>query len=160
MTGPDPLIARPARTRGARLLLELTVALRAAARVLDGEGERLAGWQGLSLSQWQVLEAASELSLGTVSDLARHLDLARQSVQRTADLLVESGLLESRENPAHRRAPLLATSARGRSALERLANARTIWANQRSAGLDTEALRQAAVILDQLGGRTQASPRK
>ncbi|GAB10832.1 putative MarR family transcriptional regulator [Gordonia araii NBRC 100433] len=83
---------------------------------LLGVAERLARPAGLTAAWWQVLGAA----LGepqTVSGIARAMGLTRQAVQRIADLLVERGLAEYRENPAHRRAKLFAPSEAGRAAV-------------------------------------------
>jgi DNA-binding MarR family transcriptional regulator len=55
-----------------------------------------------------------------VAGIAREMGLTRQSVQRVADILVERGLAEYRENPAHRRAKLLVPTDEGRAALSRI----------------------------------------
>ncbi|MEU6309525.1 helix-turn-helix domain-containing protein [Streptomyces sp. NPDC047014] len=77
--------------------------------------DRLALPSGLSAARWQVLSAVAEEPL-SVSEAARRLGTSRQSVQRIADLLVRQGLAVYRENPAHRRAKLLAATARGTGA--------------------------------------------
>lgn len=43
-----------------------------------------------------------------------------ESVQRVADIVVERGLAEYRDNPAHRRAKLLAPTGEGRAAVDRI----------------------------------------
>jgi DNA-binding MarR family transcriptional regulator len=48
------------------------------------------------------------------------MGLTRQSVQRIADLLVERGLAEYRDNPAHRRAKLLVATEDGLAAVRRI----------------------------------------
>lgn len=53
-------------------------------------GERLTSEIGLTTVRWQVLGAVLHEPL-TVSAVARDMGLTRQSVQRTADLLVEQG---------------------------------------------------------------------
>ena len=78
--------------------------------------EELARPVGLTAAWWQVLGAA----LGepqSVSEIARAMGLTRQAVQRIADLLVERGLAAYADNPAHRRAKLLAPTAAGRDAV-------------------------------------------
>lgn len=67
---------------------------------------------GLTRSRWEVLAAASS-GAATVSRHARRLGLTRQSVQRTADLLVEEGLARFETNPEHRRSPLLRVTPQG-----------------------------------------------
>jgi len=79
-------------------------------------GEALAKPAGQTLARWLVLGQCRDAS-ATVSDIARRLRLARQSVQRIADLLVADGLCFYRDNPHHQRAKLLELTAGGRSAL-------------------------------------------
>lgn len=78
--------------------------------------EGLARPVGLTAAWWQVLGAVLHGPL-PVSGIAREMGMARQSVQRIADLLVERGLARYRENPAHRRAKLLEVSPQGREAV-------------------------------------------
>ena len=56
-----------------------------------------------------------------VVGIARTIGITRQSVQRTADLLVEQGLAEYGPNPAHRRAKLLHPTPEGRAAVRGIA---------------------------------------
>ncbi|MCP5432926.1 MAG: MarR family transcriptional regulator [Alphaproteobacteria bacterium] len=148
------LTRRPARTRTARLLIELAGALRGASVSLSREAEALAAREGLSAARAEVLAASAGAERPqTVSDLARALGLARQSVQRTADLLLAEGFCAAAPNPGHRRAPFIVPTAAGHAALERLENARIAWANQASLALAPDALRQAAVILEEIAGR-------
>ena len=55
-----------------------------------------------------------------MAGIAREMGLARQSVQRIADILVERGLADYRDNPAHRRAKLLVPTESGRAAIGRI----------------------------------------
>lgn len=85
---------------------------------------------GLRPAWWQVLGATLEEPL-PVSEIARRvgLGLARQSVQRVADLLVDKSWAEYVDNPEHRRAKLLRPTRTGRSALRRLRAAQHAWAD-------------------------------
>ncbi|MFD6416126.1 MarR family winged helix-turn-helix transcriptional regulator [Streptomyces sp. NPDC060194] len=71
---------------------------------------------GLTAAQWQILHAI-RAEPRSVSAVARLLGLTRQSVQRVADLLVGRGLAGYRDNPAHRRARLLAATEAGAAVL-------------------------------------------
>jgi len=84
-----------------------------------GLAEELAGPVGLTAAWWQVLGAVLPAPL-PVAGIAREMGITRQSVQRIADLLVGRGLAEYRENPAHRRAKLLAPTEEGRAAVHRI----------------------------------------
>jgi DNA-binding MarR family transcriptional regulator len=94
-------------------------AFRLNGRFLD-LAENLARPAGLTAAWWQVLGAVLAEPL-PVSAIARDMGITRQAVQRTADLLVDRGLLTSRENPAHRRAKLVVPTAEGRAAVAAIA---------------------------------------
>lgn len=81
--------------------------------------EKLAQPAGLTASWWQVLGAVLPQPL-TVSAIAREMGMARQSVQRVADILVDRGLAAYQDNPAHRRAKLVAPTEAGLSAVRRI----------------------------------------
>lgn len=82
--------------------------------------EDLARPAGLTAAWWQVLGAVLETP-DTVSGVARQMGLARQSVQRIADLLVGRDLARWEDNPAHRRAKLLVPTRGGVDAVRRIA---------------------------------------
>ena len=82
--------------------------------------ERLARPAGLTAAWWQVLGAVLDDPL-PVSAIARDVGITRQAVQRTADVLVERGLAQYRDNPAHRRAKLVALTDAGRAAVATIA---------------------------------------
>ena len=97
-------------------------------RLLDA-ADRLTEGSGLTAARWQVLGAVLREPL-TVAAAARSMGLARQSVQRLADVLVEEGLCEFLPNPAHQRAKLLAPTDRGWKAIEQIRPGVTAWARQ------------------------------
>ncbi|AYJ47489.1 MarR family winged helix-turn-helix transcriptional regulator [Rhodococcus sp. P1Y] len=85
---------------------------------------------GLTPAWWQVLGATLDEPL-TVADIARRvgLGLARQSVQRTADILVDKEWAEYLSNPKHARAKLLQPTAKGRDTLRGLRKDQHAWAD-------------------------------
>ncbi|MFP5282851.1 MAG: MarR family winged helix-turn-helix transcriptional regulator [Actinomycetes bacterium] len=103
---------------------------------------------GLTPAWWQVLGATLDQAL-PVAEIARRvgLGLARQSVQRVADLLVDQEWAVYRDNPAHRRARLLEPTDQGRRALERLRTAQHAWADAVGAEVGEEELRRALDVL-------------
>ena len=94
----------------------------------------------------------------TVAAIARRLGLTRQSVQRTADLLVHDELAEYQLNPEHKRAKLLGLTPAGQRALTAIETAQSAWANHISAGLDEREMLKAAELLSQITQRL--SPRR
>jgi DNA-binding MarR family transcriptional regulator len=116
---------------------------------LTTAGDELARPAGQTSARWQVL-AAAENEPVTVAQIARALGLARQSVQRVADLLAEEGLAAYQENPAHRRAKLLWLLPKGRAVLRAIQAAQQPWADRMGAQVGQVDLRRAAEILERL----------
>ncbi len=56
----------------------------------------------------------------TVPDIARRYQVSRQHVQVTVNRLLEDGLLTSRDNPQHKRSPLLQLSDLGSDSFEEI----------------------------------------
>lgn len=108
---------------------------------------------GLTAAWWQVLGAVLREPL-SVSGVAREMGLARQSVQRIADLLVDKGLAEYLPNPAHARAKLLRPTADGYAAVARLREAQHEWANRVSAQVSLEDLRTTLATMTALVAAT------
>lgn len=103
---------------------------------------------GLTPAWWQVLGATLDAPL-PVAEIARRvgLGLARQSVQRVADLLVEQGWAVYQDNPAHRRAKLVGPTPEGRGAVARLAAAQHAWADAVGSSVGEEELGHVLVLL-------------
>jgi DNA-binding MarR family transcriptional regulator len=112
-------------------------------------GEVLAKPAGQTLARWLVLEAVQDAP-ATVAQIARTLHLARQSVQRLADVLVRDGLAAYQDNPAHRRAKLVRLTPQGRSALRTIQAAQRAWADALGVEIGEADLRQASIILDRV----------
>ncbi len=121
--------------------------------LLTAAGDALAQPHGQTTARWRVLAAVEHTPM-TVAQIARAWSLARQSVQRVADLLERDGLVSYEANPAHRRASLLRLTPEGRSALRRIQTAQREWADDvgREIGIDdlTTANRILARVLDAL----------
>jgi len=111
--------------------------------------ETMARPAGLTAAWWQVLGAVLREPL-SVAGIARDMGLARQSVQRIADLLVDKGMAEYVPNPAHRRAKLLRPTANGWAAIARLRDAQHAFANRISAAVGEHDLRQALGVMEKL----------
>ena len=112
-------------------------------------GEALAKPAGQTLARWLVLETIQDKP-ATVAQIARTLHLARQGVQRLADVLVRDGLAVDQDNPAHRRAKLVRLTPEGRTALRTIQTAQAAWADALGARIGAEELRQASVLLDRV----------
>ena len=126
---------------------------------LVAAGDELARPVGQTSARWQVL-AGIEHDPTTVAHIARQLGLARQSVQRVADLVVADGLAVYEENPAHRRAKLLRITPAGADALAAIQAAQRAWANELGKEVGEAGLRQAAATLEGLLGALRKGSRR
>ena len=126
------------RTRAGDALTDLILEIfRVNGDLLDA-GDELTRDLGQTASRWQVLGALRNHE-DTVSGIARVMGLARQSVQRTADLLRDDGLVEFVDNPAHRRAKLVRLTDQGRAFLRDLAPRQIAWVNSLAKGIQRSA---------------------
>ena len=92
-----------ARTPAGDALTDLVMQVVRLIRDFTAAGEALAKPAGQTLARWLVLEAVQD-GPASVAQIARQMHLARQGVQRLADVLVRDGLAVYEPNPAHRRA--------------------------------------------------------
>jgi DNA-binding MarR family transcriptional regulator len=139
----------PSRTPAGDAFTTLLGQVIALTRRFTTVGEALARPAGQTLARWLVLEAVQDQP-ATVAQIARGLHLARQGVQRLADLLVRDGVAAYQDNPAHRRAKLLRLTPQGLSALRTIQTAQRAWADALGAELGEADLRQASVVLDRV----------
>jgi DNA-binding MarR family transcriptional regulator len=111
-------------------------------------GNRLVGDIGLTSAWWQVLGAlALSPAPLPVAHIARNMGLARQSVQRIADLLAEKGLVRFEANPHHQRAKLVVLTAEGAAAVRAAQERQRPWARAMAAGLTMERIAAALEVL-------------
>ena len=80
---------------------------------------------GITNARWQILSELSAFEKRvTVSELARHMGLTRQAVQRIADDMANDGLVEFAENPGDARAMHLLITEAGKATLRKRARQR------------------------------------
>lgn len=147
-----------AHTPAALALSDLMVQVFRLNGLLLDAGDRLGAAAGQTASRWQVLGCIDGPGL-PVSAVARTMGLTRQSVQRTADLLVAEGLAEYLPNPGHRRAKLLRLTPAGQEALTRIETAQEAWANRLGDGLDEVEVRAALALLARVEARLRGGRR-
>ena len=120
--------------------------------------EHLARPAGLTAASWQVLGAVLPAPL-TVAGIAREMGITRQSVQRTADLLVGRGLAAYADNPAHRRAKLVTPTSAGVAAVRQINPGHAAAARRLVAAMGADelvealsAIRRLSKAFDAMGG--------
>ena len=68
---------------------------------------------GINASERAVLESLSAEQGLSVPQIAKHLSVSRQHIQVQVNQLLTKGLVETTENPLHKRSPLLGLTASG-----------------------------------------------
>jgi DNA-binding MarR family transcriptional regulator len=86
----------------------------------------------------------------TVAQIARQRHIARQAVQRVADLLEHEGLARYEPNPDHRRAKLLRPTPRGREALRAISVEQKAWADALGAQIGVAKLRTTTRTIERI----------
>jgi DNA-binding MarR family transcriptional regulator len=112
-------------------------------------GESIAATAGQTLARWLALEMVAD-GPATVAQIAKRLDLARQSVQRIADLLAQDRLTEYVDNPAHRTSKLVRLTPRGRETLHSIQASQREWSNRVGARIGEANLRHASTVVERL----------
>jgi DNA-binding MarR family transcriptional regulator len=96
---------------------------------LQTTADRMARDAGLTGTRWQVLNAIAQATRpATISDIARWMGLARQSVQQVANSLAKDDLIAYQPNPKHQRASLVVVTKKAVKLLEQLDEQRYAWA--------------------------------
>ena len=144
-----------AGTSGGEALSELVALVFRLDGLLRSVGEALAEPAGQTAARWRVLGSLVNGPM-TVSQIAADWWLARQSVQRVADLLERDGLVAYEANPAHRRAQLVRLTPSGRSTLHTIRAAQREWADTLAGRIGMEDLVTANQVLTRVTEAVQA----
>jgi DNA-binding MarR family transcriptional regulator len=137
---------KPDRTAAGDAFAAFSISVIRLAAHLSSEGDALAKPSGQTSARWQVLAAAGHATL-SVAEIGRILGLARQGVQRIADILEAEGLVRYEENPAHQRAKLLVLTPEGEGTLHDIQLRQAAWADALGAEFGAEDLRTATEVL-------------
>jgi DNA-binding MarR family transcriptional regulator len=119
-------------------------------------GTRLMRGTGITNARWQMLTELFALEKRvTVSELARHMGLTRQAVQRLADDTARDGLVEFTENPSDARAMHLLLTESGRAMYHDALEREWKWANGIAEGFGVEEIKHAVALLEAITQKIQ-----
>jgi DNA-binding MarR family transcriptional regulator len=117
-------------------------------------GDALVADLGLTSARWQVLGAVALSPVPLpVAHLARNMGLARQSVLRLVDEMMNDGLVRYAPNPHHRRARLVLLTGRGEIAYRAAMDRQAPWADDLATGLTCETLMSTTSVLHRIRSR-------
>ena len=137
---------RPARTAAGDAFTELVLEVVGLGTLFTAAGEALARSADQTLARWVILDAIEDQP-ATVAQVARRRGIARQAVQRVADLLERDGLVTYAPNPDHRRAQLLRPTPRGQEVLRTISVAQKAWADALGAEIGAAQLKEATALI-------------
>jgi DNA-binding MarR family transcriptional regulator len=140
---------RPRRHPEGEAFTRLVVEVAWLGGLFTAAGEALAKVGNQTLARWLILDSIEDKP-STVAQIARQRHIARQAVQRVADLLEREGLAQYQPNPDHRRAKLLRPTARGREALRSISVDQKAWADALGAQIGTAKLRAATRTIERI----------
>lgn len=142
------------RSRKGQLFTDIVLEVFKLSGLLIAEGDELTRELGLSSARWKVLGALAHADTPlTVPQIAHAMGQTRQSVQRLADAMEEAGILVYRNNPLHKRAKLVALSAKGAALFDVLEKKQAPWANANAATLNAADMEAALAVLKKMVAR-------
>ncbi|QKK25149.1 MarR family transcriptional regulator [Rhizobium hidalgonense] len=137
---------RPERTMEGNAFSAFAITALRLAGHLTAAGDQLAKPAGQTSARWQVLAAARRGDM-SVAQIARALGLARQGVQRLADVLAAEKLIAYADNPQHQRAKLVRLTAEGAARLGVIEVAQAGWADGLGSAFTTAELDAARAVM-------------
>ena len=137
-------------------LTELVLEIFRVNGLLIAAGDALVAETGLTSARWQVVGAiALQQGRAPVAHIANAMGLTRQAVQRIADELEKTGIVEFRDNPHHKRAKLVTLTAKGQALHEAAMRLQKPWVGALGAGVDHTALQATLNVLTHLRARLE-----
>ncbi|NUN66964.1 MarR family transcriptional regulator (plasmid) [Pseudanabaena biceps] len=121
-------------------------------------GTHLTQGMGLTNARWQTLTELFALEKRvTVSELARHMGLTRQAVQRLADDMVRDNLVEFAENIGDARAMHLLLTEAGKAIYYEALEREWQWTNAIAEEFSAEQITSAVALLEAITQKMQTN---
>jgi DNA-binding MarR family transcriptional regulator len=138
------------RTQAGQAIEELIVEIVATFFLLRAQGMRIGVVSSSGEGYWSVLRLLNIKGSQTVPQLARYRYVPRQSVQKLANEMLNDGVIEFLNNPAHKRSKLLRLTPKGEAVFQEMSDRIATLAETLAEQQDTDQLQNAANIMKQL----------
>jgi DNA-binding MarR family transcriptional regulator len=120
---------------------------------LTAAGDAIHAARGLTTGMRSTLMGLAGHGPRSVSHMADDRPVSRQYMQRVCDDLLALGLVEARDNPRHKRSPLITLTRAGTAMIRDIAKAEAPYAGMMMGGLDEADLAACARVLQALATR-------
>jgi DNA-binding MarR family transcriptional regulator len=137
---------RPARSAAGDAFSSFAITALRLAGHLTKAGDAIAKPAGQTSARWQVLAGARHETM-SVAQIAKTLGVARQGIQRLADVLEAEGLVAYVDNRNHQRAKLVVLTGAGRAKLATIDAGQARWADTLGAELGEKMLNEATLAM-------------
>lgn len=101
----------------------------------------------LTVAMRGVLELLLRSGMATVPQLARARGTSRQHIQQQVDALLERGLVERLDNPAHKRSSIIELTDKGRALIQTIRAEELNALTRIQTGVSDHAMQEAAMVL-------------
>lgn len=135
-------------TTEGQLVTEIVLEVFKLSGLLVIEGDRLTEDYGLSSARWKVLGALNFSPVPmTVPQIAHAMGQTRQGVQRLVNEMKQDGFVDFQDNPYHKKAKIIALTAKGKKAYQQVDSKQIPWANSLASGFKASELKIASSVL-------------
>ncbi len=138
------------RTQAGQAIEDLIVEIVATFFLLRAEGMRIGVVSSSGEGYWSVLRLLKVKGPQTVPQLARYRYVPRQSVQKLANEMLNDGVIEFLNNPAHKRSKLLRLTPKGEAVFQEMSDRIATLAETLAEQQETPQLQNAANVVKQL----------
>ena len=144
------------RTPAGQAIEDLIVEIVATFFLLRAEGMRIGVVSPSGEGYWSVLRILKVKGAQTVPQIARYRYVPRQSIQKLANEMLEDGVIELVNNPAHKRSKLLRLTPKGETVFAELSDRIAVLSETLATQGDADQLQNAVVVVKHLHEQLRA----
>jgi DNA-binding MarR family transcriptional regulator len=139
------------RTQAGEAMQELMLEIISAFFLLRAAGKRIGAVTAADGGYWGMLRSLKLEGAQTVPQIARSRPVSRQHIQKLAAEMIAEGVIESVDNPAHRRSKLLRLTTKGEAVFQEITGRIAQEAEGFAQDMDAAELQLSVKVLRQLG---------